>query len=109
MLATRTEPRGNGAAYLYDSANLRRESQQHLLEERRKSNGIAGGGVDLVTRYTYEPVFNQRRTTTDPRAFPAGSVPLDANRHLDLTNAQVARYTSTNIFDYQEGTGFQAS
>ena len=109
LLASRTDPRGNGVAHLYDVANPRPVLRQNLLEERRRTNGIAGGGVDLVTRYTYEPVFNQRRTTTDPRAFPAGSVPLDAFGHLNLGNSLVARYTTTLFFDYQEGTGFQSA
>ena len=109
QILQKTLPRGNQVEYLYDTANPLRKSQGNLLEERRKSNGIAGGGVDLVTRWTYEPVFNQVRTVTDSRAFPAGTVPLDGNGRLDLSNPQVARYMTTTFFDYQEGTGFQVA
>ena len=109
LLASRTLPRGNAVTFAYDQANPSRRSQGNLLEVRLQANGIGGGGSDLVTRYTYEPVYNQLRTTTDPRAFPTGSVPLDGNGHLNLADLVVARYTTTHFFDYQEGTGFQTS
>ncbi len=109
LLATRTLPRGNGVGFLYDSANPLRRSQGNMIELREKTNGIAGGGPDLVTRYGYDPVFNVLRSITDPRAFPSGVVPLDASGHLDPGNSLVARYSTVNVIDYQEGSGFQAS
>ena len=107
LLASITLPRGNALSYAYDEGNPLRRSQGNRLEERHSAGGIAGGGPDLVTRYTYEPVFNQRRTITDPRAFPLGLVPLDPNGHLDLSDPLVARYSTTYLFDYQEGSGLQ--
>jgi YD repeat-containing protein len=109
LLETRTEPRDNGVSYLYDVANPERRSQKNLLEQRRRANGIAGGGTDLVTEYTYEPVFNQLRTVTEPRGFPNGTVPLDGNGMLNLGNPAVSRYTTTRFFDYQETAGAQAA
>jgi RHS repeat-associated protein len=102
LLTSRANARGNAVTYAYDSTNLARRSQGNLLEVREKANGIGGGGVDLVTRFTYEPLYNQMRTRTDPRAFPAGSVPVNASGRLDLANPSVARYTTTHYFDYQE-------
>lgn len=109
LLTGETKPRGNMETCLYDSGNPRRVSQANLLECRLISNGIGGGGADLVTRYTYDPVFNQCRTVTDPRAFPSGIVPLDVNGHLDLSDTLVARYTTTRFIDYQEEAGFQTA
>ena len=107
LLTSRTFPRGNGVSYIYDSENPRRRSQGNLLEIRKTADGVGGGGVDLVKRYTYEPVFNQLRTMTDPRGFPSGVVPLDANGHLNLADETVDRYTLTHFYDYQEDAGFQ--
>ena len=109
LVDTITQPRTNSVKYLYDPTNPRRQNQWNPLEERRKANGVGGGGTDLVTRYTYEPVFNQVRTVTDPRGFPTGVPPLDVNGHLDLNDPTVMRYTTTTFFDYQEGSGFQSS
>ncbi|MFQ5505922.1 MAG: DUF6531 domain-containing protein, partial [Planctomycetota bacterium] len=101
-------PRLNVVMREYDLTNPRRQSQKNLLEVRRQVGRVGGGLVDLVTRYTYEPVFNRLRTVTDPRGFPKGTVPKTSTGHLDLRNPCVARYTTTRFFDYQEGTGFQA-
>jgi RHS repeat-associated protein len=112
LIASMVLPRGNSFAYVYDAGNPRRESQGNLLEVRSMANGLAvilDSSADLVTRYTYEPVFNQERTITDPRAFPFGAVPLDVNGHLDLNDALVTRYTTTSFYDYQEETGFQSA
>ncbi len=102
LLAEKTLPRGNSVAYLYtDTAGAWRFSDGLLLEERRKDNAL-GTAPDLVTRYTYEPVFQQQRSMTDPREFPSGVVPPG----FDPANS---RYTTLSFFDYQEGAGFQAA
>ena len=110
LLTVITRPRGNRVLYAWDELNPQRRSQGNLLEWRRQAGGVeASGPPDLVTRWTFDPVWNQRRTQTDPRAFPLGIVPLDPFGHLNLQNPSVARYTTTNLFDYQEGTGFQTA
>ena len=108
-LIRRVYARGNETRLLYDANNPRQASRGDLLERRFRPNSVGGDTEDLVYRYTYDQVFHRRRTETDPRAFPNGVVPLDVNGHLDLTDALVARYTTTNLFDYQEGTGFQTA
>ena len=107
LLETR-HPRGNVTRRLYDRSNPLRRSQRNLIEVRQQVGAVGGGLADLVTRFTYDPVFNLPRTVSDPRAFPTGRVPLTSGGKLDLSNALVKRYTITTIYDYQEGTGFQA-
>ncbi len=108
LLVEKTLPRGNVIQFLHDSTHPIRRSQGNLLEVRRLDASL-GSATDLVTRYTYDPVFTRLRTVTDPRAFPSGSVPLDGNGNLDLNDPVVGRYTRFQFFDYQEGTGFQSS
>jgi RHS repeat-associated protein len=109
LLSFVTHPRGNSVVYSYDEGNPRRQRQGDLLEVRLAANGIGGGGTDLVQRLTHEPVNGRVHTDTDARAFPTGTVPLDANGHLNLADSLVSRYTITTLFDYQEGTGYQAA
>lgn len=77
--------------YLYDD-------QGNMIERRVGSN--------LVTRYTYDPIYNQLRTTTDARAFPDGIVDTDVERGRPyepvLDSEAVGKYTTTRYFDYQE-------
>ena len=108
LIVARTLPRGNRVAFLYDSGSPERRERGNLLE-LRQSAGALGAAPDLVERFSFEPVFQGLRTSTDARAFPGGAVPLDASGALDLAQPEVARYTTTRLFDYQEGSGFQAS
>ncbi|MCA8970036.1 MAG: RHS repeat-associated core domain-containing protein [Planctomycetes bacterium] len=109
LLEKITYPRGNVTTMLYDEQNARREAQQNKLEVCRQVGTVGGGLTDLVTRYTYEPIYQQTRTITSPRGFPGGNVPLTANGKLDLSDPTVARHTVTFVFDYQESTGVQAA
>ncbi len=109
LLKQVTHPRGNVTTMVYDEQNARREAQQNKLEVRRQVGAVGGGLTDLVTRYTYEPLYQQTRTITSPRGFPSGNVPLTANGKLDLGDASVARHTVTFVYDYQETSGVQAA
>jgi RHS repeat-associated protein len=64
-----TTPKGNGSKFVYDSANLDGKSQGNLLETRQKANmALADNDTnDIVTKYTYEPQFNQVKTIKDPK------------------------------------------
>ncbi|MBE9549283.1 MAG: RHS repeat-associated core domain-containing protein [Proteobacteria bacterium] len=88
-------PEGNSIQYGYDSAGPR-AAQRNLLEIRHIADLNRGGGEDLLTTFTYEPVFNQLATNTDPRGNASGFVP-------PLGAPSAARYTTEYFYDYQEG------
>lgn len=54
--------------YTYDSSGSR-AAQRDLLERRRVADAVtlAGPDEDLITTYSYDPVFHQLVTTSDPR------------------------------------------
>ncbi|MEM7167458.1 MAG: DUF6531 domain-containing protein [Planctomycetota bacterium] len=101
-------PRGNEHTYAYDTNHPSPRARANLLE-RRHRKGTLGPVDDLTWRWTYDPIYNQIRTVSDPRAFPTGLVPLTAAGRLDLADALVDRYTRKSCFDYQEGFGFQSA
>ena len=92
----RVLPEGNEMRYGYDSSASRR-SQGNLLEVRRVADPRRGGGNDLITTYTYEPLFNQVLTITDPRGNDPSYVP-------PIGTQSAARYTKRFFYDYQEST-----
>lgn len=97
QMTRRLHPEGNETQYSYDSGGDR-AAQSNLLETRDIADAGRGGGEDLVTTMTYEPVFNQLKTRTDPRGNAAAFTP-------PLGAASAARYTTTWSYDYQEGNG----
>ena len=96
LLLRQVFPEGNEAQYVYDSDGPRR-SQSNRLEERRIADRNRGGGADLVTTYTYEPLFNGILSMTDPRGNEAAYVP-------PLGAQSAARYTTRFFYDYQESS-----
>ncbi|MDJ0656852.1 MAG: RHS repeat-associated core domain-containing protein [Xanthomonadales bacterium] len=94
QLTERRNHEGNRIAYTYDSAGPR-AAQRNVLEVRRIADLVRGGGEDLVTTYSYEPVFNQLRSKTDPRGNASGFVP-------PIGAASALRYTTQYFYDYQE-------
>jgi YD repeat-containing protein len=95
LLAREIRPEGNSTEFVYDSAGAR--GQQKNLVEKRRVAGPRGGGEDLVTTFTYEPLFNQLASITDPRGNATAFVP-------PLGVASADRYTTRWTFDYQEGS-----
>jgi RHS repeat-associated protein len=84
-------PLGNRVDYVYDEGNPDRLQQGNLLSETEWPDPARGGDQKFLrTVYGYEPIFNQLRTVTDPRAFHGDGTP--------------ERFTRTMIFDYQEGS-----
>ncbi|MBF0480011.1 MAG: RHS repeat protein, partial [Candidatus Omnitrophica bacterium] len=82
-------PKGNGFIYKYDSANPSVLSRGNLLEIRRKANMSTPSDdvYDIVTRFTYEPRFDQVKTITDPK----GNVyTLTYDYELPTTDARYA-------------------
>ena len=96
LLTRRVFPQGNELLHRYDDAGPR-AAQRNLIELRRRADGNRGGGEDLVTTMTYEPVYNRLASLTDPRGNAAGFAP-------PLGDASPERYTTRLLFDYQEGS-----
>jgi RHS repeat-associated protein len=98
-----TLPEGNSFQWTFDSANADRLQQGNLLSETRIADIDRGGDqVQLTTTWTYEPIFNQVRTATDPRGNDAGYVPQNGG------SQSAVRYTGTNSFDYEEAFDLNA-
>lgn len=116
-------PGGNIVERTYDAGNPNRFHQGNILEERYIADPIRGGDGqgapidDIVTRYEYEPIYNQVRMVSDSRGLDPDYVPFvdpadtnvvgidfDLNGTITSAEKRRARYTSVNTFDYQEGT-----
>ena len=120
VLTSITEPEGNQTVFQYDSASPNRFSQGNVLTVTRTPDVARGGDqTQLVTTYTYEPIFNQLRTETSPRGTDPGFVPPladdatkvtvidfnldgDSNDPADGETTRRYRYTTLRTFDYQE-------
>ena len=102
LLAQADLPGGASVRLTYDETGADRYRQGNLLEVRRVADPVRGDGrggpqSDLVTTYTYEPLYNQLRTMVDPRGNEAGYTPPNGGEW------SAARYTTTWSYDYQEG------
>ncbi len=93
QLVRRIYPEGNEVRYTY--ATGERGAQANRIEERRIADSDRGGGEDLVTTWTYEPLFNQPTGMTDPRGNATGFEP-------PIGTASAERYTTRWFYDYQE-------
>jgi RHS repeat-associated protein len=96
QLVRRAFPEGNEVRYTYDTTGPRR-SRSNVIERRQIADAARGGGPDIVTNYTYEPLFNQPLTVTDPRGNDPSFTP-------PLGSQSAARYTKRFFYDYQEST-----
>ena len=102
-LLQETLPQGNTFTYTYDTTNPERFSQGNLLSVTETPDAARGGDQTAVTTtYTYEPIYNQILTTTEPRGNDPTYVPQNGG-----TNSP-GRYTTVYTYDYQEGTNFAA-
>ena len=61
-----------------------------------------GDQSSITTTYTYEPIYKQVHTMTEPRGNDPSYVPQNGGAQ------SAARYTTTYTYDYQEGTNFAA-
>lgn len=102
LLSEVTYPRGNTIAYSYDDASPEPRSRGNVLE-RRRTRGSLPSGNDIVERLEYETQFNTITSTTDPRAFSTGVVPVLPNGHLNLTAPTVQRFTTVYTVDSSNG------
>ncbi|MEW6008153.1 MAG: RHS repeat-associated core domain-containing protein [Candidatus Omnitrophota bacterium] len=60
-------PRGNSIEMTFDDTNPDIYQQGNLLKVARRPTPMTPDSDSLVSTFTYEPVFNQVLTTTDPR------------------------------------------
>jgi RHS repeat-associated protein len=96
-------PQGNSIQNTYDSGNPDRFQQGNLLSETNSPDSARGGDQSAITTtFTYEPVYNQVRTITEPRGNDPSYVPQNGGVNTP------ARYTTVHTYDYQEGTNFAA-
>jgi RHS repeat-associated protein len=102
-LTSQTDPQGNTTTYQYDTTNPSRFQQGDLLRETMTPDAARGGDQSAITTtYTYEPIYNQVHTMTEPRGNDPTYVPQNGGAQ------SAARYTTTYTYDYQEGTNFAA-
>ena len=102
-LTQETLPAGNTIRYTYDTSNPQRTSQGDLLSVTETPDAARGGDqTAITTTYTYEPIYNQVLTTTEPRGNDPSYVPQNGGAN------SASRYTTTYTYDYQEGTNFAA-
>jgi RHS repeat-associated protein len=100
-LTQHTYPQGNTVVYTYDAANPDRFQQGNLLSETQTPDAARGGDQSAITTtYTYEPIYNQIHTVTEPRGNDPSYVPQNGG------SSSASRYTTTYTYDYQEGTNF---
>jgi RHS repeat-associated protein len=96
-------PEGNSIEYVYDDRNPDRFQQGNLLAQIQKPDSRRGGDQQFAkTSYTYEPIFNQTRTATEARGNDPSYIPQNGGAN------NPARYTTTYVFDYQEGQNYAA-
>jgi RHS repeat-associated protein len=91
-------PEGNAIRYTYDETNPDPLQRGNLRALTRDADADRGGDqTSLTTTYAYDPIFNRVRAVTDPRGNDPAYVPPNGGV------PSAARYTTTYIYDYQEG------
>lgn len=93
LLVRKVFPEGNELIKVYGTGS--RVAEQNVVEIRRVA-GPRGGGEDLVSRFSFEPLYNQIASTTDPRGNSPTYTP-------PLSSFNADRYTTFIYYDYQEG------
>jgi RHS repeat-associated protein len=94
-------PEGNSVENVYDSRNIDRFQQGNVLSQISRPDAKRGGDQEFLRSTTsYEPIFNQLRSITEPR----GNDPKFVPQNGGATSPE--RYTTINFYDYQEGNNF---
>ncbi len=97
------KPEGNSVEKTYDVDNASRFQQGNVLFDDSFPDEKRGGDQGFVfTDFSYEPIYNQVRTTTDARANDPDFEPQNGGPN------SFRRYTTSYTFDYQEGRNFSA-
>ncbi len=98
LVTRRTLPLGNRVDFVYDTVNPDRSAQRNVLSITLTPDGVRPSAhPQLMTTYTYDPVYNMVRTITDPRGNDPAYVPQNGGAQ------SAARYTTHYFYDYQEG------
>ena len=98
-----TPHEGNSRTFTYDSGNSNRLAQGNLLSRQVNPDPDRGGDqVNIKYTYTYEPIFQRVRSSTDPRGADTSYVPQNGGAQ------SAARYTLRYRYDYEEGCDFTA-
>jgi len=96
-------PEGNIAEYVYDDASANPHQRGNLVRVVNTADVDRGGDQDqITTSFSYESIYNQIRTLIDPRGNDSDFSPPNGG------SASAARYTTTFVFDYQEGDNYAA-
>ena len=94
-------PSGDSTLWTYDAGHPDRYAQGNLLEVRAtasvRGDGHGGAPSDVVTTFTYDPLYQQILTKVSPRGNDPSYVPQNGGKQ------SAARYTTRWYFDYQEG------
>ncbi len=98
-----TNAEGNRIAGVYNLASADRLQQGNWLAQVRMADSTRGGDqAAITTTRTYEPIYNQVRTVTEPR----GNDPSYMPQNGGVWSA--ARYTTIYAVDYEESCDFAA-
>lgn len=97
-----TFPEGNRIEYTFDENNPDRFQQGNLIRITRLPGPRGGDQTQITTTRQFEPIYNQLRSITEPRGNDPTFIPQNGGA------ASAERYTTTMIFDYQEGNSLAA-
>lgn len=103
MLTKTTYPEGNETVKVYDTANPNRDSQANVLQIKQTPGPRGGDQDEIISSFTYEPIYNQVRTSVEPRGNDPSYVP-----HVKPDTTGTVRYQTSSTFDYQEGCNLPA-
>ena len=95
-------PLGNVVETVFDVANPDRFQQGNMLGVTQVADSRGGDQNTITTSATWEPIYNQVRTSTEARGNDPAYVPPNGGVNSP------DRYSTTFTFDYQEGTEFTA-
>jgi len=99
-------PQGDGTQLVYDKPGADRYREGNLIMVRSIADALSTGGRgdghggesnDVARTFTYEPVFNQIASATEPRGNDPAYVPQNGGPNTP------GRYTRTWLYDHQEG------
>jgi YD repeat-containing protein len=99
-------PQGDKTQLVYDKPGADRYREGNLILVKSiadphstggRGDGHGGESNDRTWSFTYEPIFNQLASATDPRGNDPSYVPQNGGQNTP------GRYTGSWIYDYQEG------